>query len=143
MVPMEPSSPAWRSRCPKAQLRRNPIVHSSDEWESPKPIPDGTLSTVKRENYNTAEATRAVTIMLGVLTYCAAHPGTDPLTVKWADPNRKAAIDGLDQWWRTQGWHPFDGEDDTEDAPTPVLSDGRWRSPWRRFHRRLRLDRRG
>ncbi|WP_370346083.1 hypothetical protein [Catenulispora sp. MAP5-51] len=105
--------------------RRNPIVHSFDQWETPTPRSDGLLTTVKRENYSATEAARAVNVMLAVLTYCAAHPGAAYAeTTAWATSNRKAAIDGLDGWWRTQGWHPFDGQDVA--AADPILRPG-WR----------------
>ena len=104
----------WSKEIKWVYSRRNPIVHSKDEWETPIEMPDGALSTVKRQNYNAEAAARAVDAMLGVLTYCVAHPGTAyPQTATWADPNRRAGIDNLDRWWRTPGWHPFDGMDDT------------------------------
>ncbi|MFL6115279.1 MAG: hypothetical protein ACJ786_28605 [Catenulispora sp.] len=106
----------WSADLKWLYSRRNPVVHSEERREKPMSMPDGSLSTVKRENYNADAAARAVEIMLSVLVWCVAHPGSDyPETAEWATPNRQAAVDNLRAWWRTAGWHPFDGPADSGD----------------------------
>ncbi|MEY9894290.1 hypothetical protein ABIA31_007976 [Catenulispora sp. MAP5-51] len=100
----------WSADLKWLYSRRNPVVHSEERQEKPLSMPDGSLSTVKRENYNADAAARAVEIMLSVLAWCVVHPGTGyPETAEWATPNRRAAVENLQTWWRAAGWHPFDG----------------------------------
>lgn len=88
---------------------RDRSVHPLQEFENPLPLADGSLSTVKREDYNAAAAARAVDIMLGVLMFCAEHPGSAyPEPAEWAASSPKGGVESLQTWWRTPGWHPLD-----------------------------------
>ncbi|MFD0633092.1 hypothetical protein [Catenulispora yoronensis] len=104
-----PTRQKWSTDLPWLFNLRDATVHPEQLFEDTVALPDGSMSTARREDYTALSAARAVGVMLDVLEFCADHPGTAyPEAATWASSGNRGGVGSLADWWHAKGWHPMD-----------------------------------